>query len=914
MQYPRIRVYRQIVKITLLTLLGLIITLTVPALSIQPITGTPQAINQPANAQQLLQQGIELYEVERFSDAAQIWQTAVGAFASQGDTLNQALALSNLSLAYQHLGQWQQAEAAITQSLNLLQNPNNITNTQTYSEILAKAYNTQGRWQWAKGQLENALQSWRNAELYYAKANNDTGVIHSLINQARAMQALGASFQAKNTLENIYPLVKQQSEPQIKARLWLSLGTAYRQMGELEKSQGVLQESLTEAEQFTLSNAKYAALLELGNTERALANRAVALSKDPEGQQHTQAALDYYQSVIKSNSPTLKLQAQLNQLSFLIETGKGSQTGKLWLDIQEAIAKLPPSRTTIYAQLNFARSLTCLKQGVDTEYLSCISHLRQEKLRENPPQTSLASETPTWKAIAQIIATALQQAQNLKDQRAESYALGQLGELYELTGQRSQAIDLTQQALKALLLDEEILTSDIGYRWQWQLGRLLEQQGDIKGAIEAYEEAVKTLNSVRSDLLTIDSEVQFSFRDEVEPIHRQLVDLLLRPQGGAEPSQENLQRATEIIDALQLAELENFLRCNLSPTVKLDRDINQVDRQAAFIYPILLKDRLEVLAKLPGQPLKHYATPVTQIEVEKTAIELQKHISKRAYPEVVIEKATQLYQWLIAPLEPDLEKSAEIKTLVFVLDGFLRNIPMSVLYDGQRKEYLMQKQYALALVPGLQLFDLRPLQREKLTVLTAGVSEERKVNERKFDPLPNVVEELQKIGNLVPSQSLLNPQFTQANLQTEIETGIFSAIHIATHGNFSSDPEETYILAYNQLLKSKDLNNLLRTNDQKPAQRVELLVLSACETAQGDNRATLGLAGIAVKSGASSTLATLWQVSDRSTAELMEQFYKELTNPNLTKSQALHQAQLALFKKYKSPYNWAPYVLVGNWL
>ena len=277
-------------------------------------------------------------------------------------------------------------------------------------------------------------------------------------------------------------------------------------------------------------------------------------------------------------------------------------------------------------------------------------------------------------------------------------------------------------------------------------------------------------------------------------------------------------------------------------------------------------------------------------------------------------RATQIYKWLIEPLEQDLEKSSQIKTLVFMLDGALRNIPMSVLYDSKRQEYLMQKPYALAVVPGLQLFDLRPFGRKKLKILTAGVSEQREIEGRKFEKLPNVVEELQQIGNIVPSESLLNPKFTQANLQQQINSGSFIAVHLATHGQFSSDPEETFILAYNQLLKSNELNNLLRVNNQSRESRVELLVLSACETAKGDNRATLGLAGIAVRAGARSTLSTLWQVSDRSTAELMEQFYKELTKPEVTKAEALHQAQLELFKEYKSPYYWAAYVLVGNWL
>jgi tetratricopeptide (TPR) repeat protein len=396
---------------------------------------------------------------------------------------------------------------------------------------------------------------------------------------------------------------------------------------------------------------------------------------------------------------------------------------------------------------------------------------RKEKLKEQLPEQSPATAPPSSQEIAQILVTAVQQARTLKDRTAESYALGQLGGLYELTKQLSAAQDLTQQAL---LLAQEIQAPDVRYEWEWQLGRLLEKQGNRKKAIAAYEEAVKTLKSVRSDLLTINSDVQFSFRDNVEPIHRELVDLLLRTEGNSQPSQENLKQAIEVIDSLQLAELENFLSCNLSQTVQLSLDVDKVDKTAAFIYPIILEDRLEVISKLPGQPLKHYATAVKRTEVEKTAIEVRSNILRmRIFSKAALEKATQIYGWLIEPLEQDLENSSEVKTLVFVLDGVLRNIPMSVLYDGKRKEYLMQKPYALALVPGLQLFDLRPLQRERLKVLTVGVSEQREVEGRKFDEIPNVVEELQQIGNLVASESLLNPQFTETNLQQQINSGAF---------------------------------------------------------------------------------------------------------------------------------------------
>ncbi|MBD2018484.1 CHAT domain-containing protein [Microcoleus sp. FACHB-53] len=906
---PR-KAYQQIVRLSFIALLALITTLSVPALSAQPIEGTSQGISQTSNANLLLQQGIELYEAGQFSQAIEVWQQAVSTFVTQGDTLNQALVLRYLALAYQHLGQWQEAEGAIANSLNLLKNQAQTANSQAYLDVFAKALNTQGRLQWAKGHLEQALETWKRAAATYDKAGNQTGIIGSLINQAQTLQALGFSTQAKAELLKVENILQQQSNPELRATGLQSLGKALRQVGRLRESRSVLQTSLQVAKDFQLSKALGSALLELGNTERALGNRAIAIGQEEDETKHTQAAIAFYQQA--TDSPPLRLHAHLNLLSLLIETGKWSEAAKLQATIRPSITSLPASRTNIYARLNFAQSLTCLRPNIDKYTISCKrrdSAHRQEKLREQLPQQSLVPVSSP--EIAQILADTVQQARTLKDRRAESYALGQLGGLYELTEQWSAAQELTQ---KALLLAEESQAPDIRYRWEWQLGRLWEKQGDRKRAIPAYKEAVKTLKSVKSDLLTIDSDVQFSFRDNVEPIHRKLVDLLLRTEGNSEPSQTDLKEAIEAIDALQLAELENFLSCNLSQRVQLNQEGDKVDQKAVFIYPIILEDRLEVIAKLPGQPLKHYVNFAKQTEVEKTAIDLRSNLLRRNRPEEVIQKATQLYEWLIRPLEQELENTREVKTLVFVLDGVLRNIPMSVLYDGKKKEYLMQKPYAVALVPGLQLFDLRSLQREKLEILTAGVSEQREVERRKFNELPNVVDELQQVGSILPSELLLNLKFTGANLQTKINSGAFSVVHIATHGKFSSDPEETFILAYDQLLNSSDLNNMLRINNQSSSKSVELLVLSACETAQGDNRATLGLAGIAVRAGARSVLSTLWQVSDRSTAELMGQFYKELTNPGVTKAEALHQAQLALFKQYKAPYYWAPYVLVGNWL
>ncbi|NES22981.1 MAG: CHAT domain-containing protein, partial [Symploca sp. SIO3E6] len=610
-------------------------------------------------------------------------------------------------------------------------------------------------------------------------------------------------------------------------------------------------------------------------------------------------AIAYFQQAFDTGG---QIQASLNQLSLLVETEQWSEVAELLPQIQKSFTSLPPSRTAIHARLNFARSLTCFHPNLDPEALSCNSRESSEQQRTEP-----SIELPSWTEIAQILATAAQQAQELEDLQAQSYALGQLGGLYELTQQWTDAQNLTQQALL-----KAYQTADIRYRWEWQLGRIAKKQGDMSNAIANYKTAVGTLQTVRQDLLTINSDVRFSFRDNIEPLYRGLVDLLLRTEGNSQPPQENLKLAIGEIDSLQLAELENFLGCDLSPTVQLNQELDNIDQKAAFIYPIMLEDRLAVIFKLPGQPLKYHGNLIERTVVSQKLRKLRKAIL-RGDSGKVIENSQTVYQWLIEPLEAYLQNSSEVETLVFVLDGELRNLPMSVLYDQKTDQYLVEKPYSLVLLPSAQLFDLQTLP-EELQVLGAGISEERQIEGRNFRSL-DATTELEQIQNTVSSEILLNSQFTKSNLQQNINSGAFSVVHMATHGNFSSDPEETYILAYNQLLRTNDLHNLLRSDNQEAANTIELLVLSACQTAEGDNRATLGLAGLAVRAGARSTLATLWQVSDESTVQLMEQFYNALNEPGVTKAEALHRAQQALLnnQKYQNPSFWAPYVLVGNW-
>ncbi|MUG97804.1 CHAT domain-containing protein [Scytonema sp. UIC 10036] len=875
-----------------IALLALLLSLGIHTLI--PLSAKPVAAERELT---LMQAGNQHYDAGQFLEAAQVWQQAAHTYEQAGDRTHQALALSFVSLAKQQLGQWQQAQAAIDTSLSLLTNIDKPS-TRIHAQVLNALAGLQlvgGKAKLGQDSAQAALKTWQQVETLYRQAGDSVGTIGSQVNQAQALQTLGLYRQARKLLVQIRQTLEQSPDSRLKMTGLRTLSDLFQQTGELQDSQKILTQALAVAEKLGLHQEKSITLLSLGNTARA--------------QKQTEKALELYQqaeTVAANRFPLLGMQAQLNRLSLLIETHQWEQARYLGSQIREPLAIFPPGRSTVNAQVNLAKNLICLQLQRSTPMCPLLPY------RKNQPSQTKTVNEPSNSVIIALLNAAVQQAENLQDSRTQSYALGNLGQFYEQQGEWQKAKAYT---IKALSLSQQIQAGDINYQWQWQLGRLLKQE-DIPGAIAAYSQAVKSLQSIRSDLVTLNPDIQFGFREEVEPVYRELVNLLLQAQT---PSQENLKQAREAIEALQLAELDNFFRdaCAQAKPEQLDKIVDSAAPPTAVFYGIVLPDRMEFILKLPKQSnLLHYRTQVSQEEVESTLKQLQQKLTQPKPSKELPQLSQQVYNWLLRQAEPDLAKNS-INTLVFVLDFSLQNIPLAVLDDG--KQYLVQK-YALAISPGLQLIESQPLTQIQLNVLTAGVSERRTVAGRTFDSLNQVPLELERIqAEVTRSQKLLNSTLSADNLRKAVESVPFSVIHLATHGNFSSNPDETFVLLWDRLLEAKNFDRLLGIGDRINTRAIELLALSACETATGDKRATLGLAGIAVRAGARSTLATLWQVKDESTAAFAIQFYKVLKNEKLTKAQALRQAQLYLIEKhpntnYRLPYYWAPFVLVGNWL
>ena len=507
---------------------------------------------------------------------------------------------------------------------------------------------------------------------------------------------------------------------------------------------------------------------------------------------------------------------------------------------------------------------------------------------------------------AEVLEAASHVATSVGDVRAASYALGHRGHLYELDRRDDETLLLTRLAIGYA---QQVHAPESLYQWEWQLGRVLKAQDKIDQAILSYQRAAELVQTLRPEMAAGTALAGASFREASGRLYFELADLLLRRSGSTateKEAQPYLIKAREAIELFKTAELRDYFADECVDAFQnRQTKLEDVSRQAAILYPIILPDRTELLVNLPDG-MHRVTVAIKQEDLKEEAVAFRRALQKETTREY-LRRGQRLYDLLLRPLESDFSKF-DITTLVVVPDGPLRTIPFSALHDG--KQFLIAK-YALATTPGLNLTDPKPLGREGIEVLSAGLTE----GVQGFSPLPNTASELEAIGGLYKTRRLLNEEFRVPALEREMKTKPATIVHIASHGKFERDVKNSFLLAFDEKLTMDRLSQIVglsRFRDQP----LELLSLSACQTAAGDDRAALGLAGIAIKAGARSALATLWFVNDEASSALVVEFYRQLKNSSLSKAQALRQAQLTLMENpdFQHPIYWAPFLLLNNWL
>ena len=721
-----------------------------------------------------------------------------------------------------------------------------------------------------RGQFQEAIQLWQEAEQAFARAKDPGGEIRALLRQAAAFQSLGQHRLALKALSVAESLTENSGDHAAAIEVKAARGGICIFSREADDAEPLLRESLKAAR---------------GGRDGALAasilnDLGILLT----AQDRTKEALAAFAEAVRTGDAELRAKAGRNMAAAAFAAHDYAGAERFVGEAVKAAALLPEGHEKAFLFMGIAGLL----QQIFIDAPEHKNALRAQALRLDQDAAKIGEKTG--------------------DLRAQAFALGDQGALYEFENRNTEALSLTRRAVFAA---QQAQSPDSLYRWEWQSGRLLAKLHDRDAAIQAYRRAIGTLQSIRNDI-AINLNAHSSFRDAVGSVYFELADLLLERANGVKEdgeAQALLREARDTAELLKAAELEDYFQDDCVNLLKSKiKKVENISPTAAVIYIIALPTRTELLVSLSAGRLERFKVDVSDEKLTETVRLFRLNLEDRS-TESYLEQAQQLYTWLIKPLEPLMTK-ARLDTMVFVPDGALRTIPMAALHDGEK--FLIEK-YAVAVTPGLELMEAKPVARLPPNVMIRGLSEAREG----FPALVNVPQEVAQIGKLYAgSDILMNEQFVHDGMGEKLRQEPFTIVHIASHGHFDNDVRKSFVLTFDKHLTLDDLESYIRPGQLRD-HPLELLTLSACQTAAGDDRAALGLAGVAVKAGARSAFATLWFVNDAASTQLVGDFYTELTShPERSKAQALQAAQRKLLAqpRYEHPCYWAPYLIIGNWL
>jgi len=483
-------------------------------------------------------------------------------------------------------------------------------------------------------------------------------------------------------------------------------------------------------------------------------------------------------------------------------------------------------------------------------------------------------------------------------------ALINKADLYQYNNQLDDAKLLLLQALDQAQKNGLV---KLIFKAQWKLARLFKKIGNYPQAIDYFSMSVKELQN-SNIAASLESNSLLLNTQPVTDIYIEYADILLMTTSNInEPSRKQayLQQARQAIESSKAADLQDFFKdeCVANTRQKLKTLDNILSADSAVLYPVIFKNRLELLLST-NKGITQFTKNIDQNIIKKLVLDLRFHLEKRK-SRSYLKPAQKLYDLIITPVEKILLEN-NISTLITIPSQGLHGLAFSALHDG--KKFLIEK-FALAISPGLELTDPRILPHSSTNILLGGISEPV----QGFSALSYVQNELNNINRHYKSEILIDDKFTTSSFSSALLKNKLTIAHIATHGEFGNNVQQSFILAHDKKISVNKLAEYIGFNRFRDTP-LELLTLSACYTAAGNEKAALGLAGITVKSGARSALATLWPVNDKATAILMEKFYGYLEN-NTSKAQSLRQSQLALIAniQYRHPGYWAPFILIGNW-
>ena len=798
-------------------------------------------------------------------------------------------------------------------------------------------------------------------------------ISEAALSLSRSYQKLGFHQKAKECLLNILPMVIESNHHSMNALIFSSLGDIFLISGEISNSQHYFMKSIEQADLSQNLLIQASIMNNIGNLfavggytseSMDIYTTCLELLQKPSSQKgsvkknknvETQFINNHLKTdlIAKVYLNILRLQQFINQQSN--RNSRHVEWASILIENPQALLKALRIESSFYEssfnQEKFLKKMIIASQLIHKQFdgnskalnLTALAWLAlkiTETTTKQNPNNSLTtldmqsatnmqfSETQEFvdcqhpfnafqsiahKALAKVFTI----AQKTKNSHAGAYACGYTGMLHEQIGAVEEALSWTQ---KAILYTQNQYAPEILYQWHWQMGRLYKITGQPAKAIASILKALKILTPIQNEFFQGYHKKEGIFKENVKAVYLNLAELYLelaQNTRNQKAKQTLLLQARDVVEYLKTAEIQNFFQDEcIAETKKMSR-LNKNTPGTAILYPIMFKHELKIIVNFDNK-IKLFTSDVKATTIHKMVTEFYNRLQQpnnnrfRFY-------ARKLHKWLIKPITKDL-KEYQIHTLVVSPDGILGLIPFGALFDG--KNYLIEK-YAVVVVPGITLTDQKK-RSANMNALACGLS----WASTEFPALPHVSDELKIVNAIIGGSILENANFTTDNFIKALSQTQFNILHIATHGNFGLTPKQTFLLTNNGKFTMDQLRQLV-LHLKFRNQPVELMTLSACQTATGDERSALGLAGTALNTGVESALATLWTVDDKAAFILVKKFYETLNefrietasktkkiDSELTKSKAIQTAQRQMLDmvSFRHPFYWAPFTLIGNWL
>jgi CHAT domain-containing protein/tetratricopeptide (TPR) repeat protein len=884
-------------------------------------------------AYSLINLGLAYNSLDQYQKAIEFLQQSLAIAREIGDRLGEARSLGILGVAYNNLGQYQKAIEFYQQWLAIAREIGDRQGEAGSLGSLGDAY-------FSLGQYQKVIEFYQQQLAIAREIGDRSGEAASLGGLGNAYYSLGQYQKAIEFYQQRLAIAREIGDRLGESRSLGNLGNAYSSLGQYQKAIEFHQQQLAIAREIGDRQGEAASLTNLGITYYSLGQYQKTI-------EFSQQSLAIKREIGDRLGESRALGGLGSAYSSLGQYQKAIEFYQQWLAIAREIGdRLGESRSLgslgiAYRQLGqyqksiefYQQDLAIAREIGDREGEGhVLSNLGNLLAQQNQPELAIIfykQSVNVREAIRQDIrGLSKEQQQSYTETVAETYR-----NLADLLLKQDRILE-AQRVLDLLKVQEleDYLNNVRGSNNSAQgiATRTPEQQikqgydAILNKAIEQGKELAQLENIPVSNRTESQKQQVIELRKNQQQIVQQFQTFLKSPEVAQLVAQLRQSTGGEGFDLDQYA-------------TSLQDNLKRLQQDAVILYPFVLDDRLELVLITPYTPPIRRTVAVKREELNRTIVEFRDALKNPTTDAKT--PAQKLYNWLIKPLENDLNQ-AKAKTIIYAPDGQLRYIPLAALYDGN--QWLVQR-FGINNITALSLTEFNTKPQGKLQVLagaftTGSYNFQVGSQQFSFQGLKYAGVEIENLAKIVPGTTrVLDKKFNQ---DTILQMNDYSVVHLATHATFvTGQPEESFIVF------GDGSRATLRDVGSWRLPNVDLMVLSACETGLGelgDGREVLGFGYQMQRTGARAAIASLWTVSDGGTQALMDAFYAALEKGNITKAEALRQAQMALITgDYKAlgeqrglevqqrissslppqvksslshPYYWAPFILIGNGL